>query len=407
MSLGRILRGRNVPRGFLGMLALVLVVEAAIRLNRTTFTSYNALSWAFTREQVASGAVRADVLCLGDSRIKYAVLPKVIHASTGRTAYNLAITAGRPASSYFLLRDALEAGARPRAIVVDFDDKLLADDPLTPSAPPPWAELLTHREAVELEQTLGVSDFATRVALEQTLHSLKNRYEIRTMVSRLVRAKGFGSRRSHAVAWRNWTVNDGAQVNPKRAYPVPPPPSAPGGHVEGTWKPNPLNVLYVERLLGLAQERKIPVFWVLPPCCPTVQTWREWYGEDERYEQFAARLLERFPGVSILDARHSGYEADVFVDVVHLDREGATTLSKDLALMLETLPDLGSKSRWRQVPRYSAPASTLALEDMDQSRLALSGAGQGATTGPERSATRPNESARAGQRFGARPRIVR
>ncbi|MDR3634232.1 MAG: hypothetical protein P4L84_10525, partial [Isosphaeraceae bacterium] len=358
------------------MLALVVLCEGTIRLNRTTFTAYNALSWAFTREQVATAAVGAEILCLGDSRAKYAVLPQVIRAATGREAYNLAITAGCPPSSYFLLRDALEAGARPRAIVVDFDEKLLADEPLGLSAPPPWADLLTGREAAELEGAVGSPGFATRVALERVLHSLKNRFEIRGIVSRLVRAKGGGSRRFHEVAWRNWTVNGGAQVNAKREYHAPPTPTPPRRHVEGTWAPHPVNVLYVERFLSLARARGIPVYWLLPPRCPSVQLWREWYGEEWRYEQFAAEMLKRFPDVVIVDARHSGYEVDVFVDVVHLDRDGASTLSKDLAVALEILPTLESKPRWAQLPRYSEPPANVVLEDIEESRRALNFGGR-------------------------------
>ena len=98
MVLGRILRGRHVPWGFLGMVALVLLCEGAIRLNRTTFTSYNALSWAYAREQ-ARQAGRAEVLCLGDSRVKFALLPRVFRAVSARETRNLAITAGRAPSS--------------------------------------------------------------------------------------------------------------------------------------------------------------------------------------------------------------------------------------------------------------------------------------------------------------------
>lgn len=370
MGLGRILRTRNAPKGFLGMLVLVLLIEGTVRLNRTTFTGYNGLSWAFTRAQVETQAVGADVLCLGDSRVKYAVLPRVIEASTGCKAFNLAITAGRPASSYVLLRSALAAGAKPRAVVVDFDEKFLAAEPLSLDLSPPWSDLLTPQEAAELERTVGAPDFAAKVALEQVLHTLKSRHEIRTMVSKLVRFKGFRSRRFHEVALRNWAVNQGAQVNSKRVYNAPPPPP-PGRKEEGTWEPNALNVQYIERFLTLAGERGIPVYWLLPPRCPTVQQWREEYGEERRYEQFVAKTLDRFPNVTVVDARHSGYQTDVFVDIVHLDRDGAATLSHDLAVALDILPTLQPKPRWAQLPEYRDVPPKVALEDFEDSRQAL------------------------------------
>jgi hypothetical protein len=371
MRLGPILRGTQVPRGFLGMLALVLLFEATIRLNRASFTSYNALTWVYAQKRAVTVARRAEIVCLGDSRVKYAVLPRVFRAASGREACNLAVTAGRPPSSYYLLRHALDAGARPRAIVVDFDDKLLADEPLAPDAPPPWAELLTAAEAAELEQAASADGFTRRTILEHALPSFKNRHELRAMVTRLLRGRRVSPRMNNDVVRRNWAANEGAQVNAKRKFRVPAQPVRPEGHVEGTWAPHPVNARYVERLLALAHQRAIPVYWLLTPRCPTVQTWRDWYGEEARYERFVARMVGRFPNLVIVDARHSGYDADVFVDTVHLDRDGATALSRDLAVAIEVLPTRTPVPRWATLPPYSDAALNVAVEDMEESRGTL------------------------------------
>jgi len=67
--------------------------------------------------------VAHDVLCFGDSQMKFGIAPHVVAARTGRPAYNLAIVGGQPPASYFLLRRALEAGARPSAVLFDLQGK--------------------------------------------------------------------------------------------------------------------------------------------------------------------------------------------------------------------------------------------------------------------------------------------
>jgi hypothetical protein len=354
------------------MVLMVVCIEGVVRHYRTTFTGYNALSWGFTRAQVATRASECDVLCLGDSRVKYGLVPQLFEETIGKKAFNLALTAGRAPASYFLLKNALAAGAPPRAIVVDFDEKLLSDDPMAQEAPPPWADLLGGREALELEHEAGASGFATRTVLEQILHTLKNRFEIRSNVTQAIQGKSFGRKQFHEVTLRNWTVNQGAQVNMKREFEPPPPPAAPpSGPVEAAWKPHPLNLRYIERFLALAEERGIPVYWLLPPRCPSVQLWRDWNGEESCYDRFVAGLVGHYPNLVVLDARHSGYETDVFVDIVHLDRDGAATLSHDIAVALEVIPTLEPKPRWAQLPRYQDVPVKVALEDIDGSRRAL------------------------------------
>ena len=84
-----------------------------------------AESWRL-RGSGAFGFLGAEVLAFGDSMVEFGVLPGVIAERSGLRAINLAVHDGSPAVSYFLLRRALEAGARPRAIVVDFMPHQLA-----------------------------------------------------------------------------------------------------------------------------------------------------------------------------------------------------------------------------------------------------------------------------------------
>src|SRR5689334_9446274 len=110
---------RAIPAGLIGMIVMVAAIEAGLR-HRVEFTNGEADQWSM-KARVASGMARmSSVLCFGDSLVEFAVLPKVIEGRTHRPAFNLALPAGTPAASYFLLKKSLDSGARPRAIVVDF-----------------------------------------------------------------------------------------------------------------------------------------------------------------------------------------------------------------------------------------------------------------------------------------------
>src|SRR4051812_10632731 len=100
------------PRGLLGMLLLVSAVEVHFATQSLRDTSDQALSWKETAHHAVSEAKGPEILCFGDSLVKFGVLPKVVSSSTARTAYNLALLNGPPSASYFLLRRSLAAGAR-------------------------------------------------------------------------------------------------------------------------------------------------------------------------------------------------------------------------------------------------------------------------------------------------------
>src|SRR4051812_42261979 len=109
------------PWGTMGMIVVVATVELLVhRVEDRHFTTNAALSWAYGGRAADRKAAGRDVLCFGDSMVKFGVAPRVLEDRLGTKAYNLALYAGSPTASYFLLRRALEAGARPSAILVDF-----------------------------------------------------------------------------------------------------------------------------------------------------------------------------------------------------------------------------------------------------------------------------------------------
>jgi hypothetical protein len=114
------------------------------------------------------------------------------------------------------------------------------------------------------------------------------------------------------------------------------------------------------------------VFWLLPPLNPVAQALLERGDQEVRYLGLLRNLQREFPNVTVLDARHCTYEPAVFCDTVHLNRRGATALSRDMgALMASLLANHGQLPRWVELPRFAERAEPLPVEDLAQSRIAL------------------------------------
>ena len=112
------------------MLGLILAVESWVASHPLEFTGNPVLlNWRTTGRAARGEEVRrSEVLCFGDSLVK--------HGSTRSSSKPR--SAGRPSTwrsrrpgpaSYFLLRRTLDAGARPRALIVDFHPGLLLSRP--------------------------------------------------------------------------------------------------------------------------------------------------------------------------------------------------------------------------------------------------------------------------------------
>jgi hypothetical protein len=134
------------------------------------------------------------------------------------------------------------------------------------------------------------------------------------------------------------------------------------------WACDPLNATYIRRFLALCAQRGIRVYWLILPLAPELQARREAVGTDRVYEQFVARWQARYPNVTVVDGRHSGYEPSVFLDACHLDPQGAFVLSDDLARLLARR-DV-SAEKWVHLPSYRDRPPDVLIEDILQSRLA-------------------------------------
>ena len=262
-------------------------------------------------------------------------------------------------------------GARPSTVVVDFDRTILQAAPIRRTCRSPGPTWSTSARP---------SSSAWRCATPTSSpgspspgSSPRSRTATRSAPALRAGLRGEATgRRANALQLRrNWTLNRGALVNARGSFQDFPAPDA-TEYREGTWRPHPAHARFVRRFLERAASRGIDVVWLLPPVSPGTQAiWESW-GDEARFESFARALLARHPNLLVLDGRHSGYDASVFHDAVHLDRDGAHALSVTVADLLArgALSPTGP-TRWLALPAFRTPDAPFPLEDLAQSGAAV------------------------------------
>lgn len=369
MSTGRRKPGRgSIPLGLIGMIVLVMIIESWFVKHDRMYCSIMPSCYWFTRQMAERRAPQSDLLGFGDSLMKFGFVPKIIREGTGRTTYNLAIVGGQPPASYAALRQALDAGAKPSAIVYDCKANLLSTD--FQMNRHNVADLFELRDALDVAWTTHDAGFFASVAVDRTLNSARRRNQVRTSILTALQGNGMSPWTIVGPYLRNAIVNQGAFINPKGQFDGRIAPALRRVYLPETWTPDRINAIYVRRFLALAESRGIPVYWVVPPISPEIQALRERAGLDEKYIQFVRRMQHYHANLIVIDGRHSGYTHSHFVDPAHLNTEGAAAFSVGVADVLRH--DLGEsvkQTRWVALPPYRPV--TIALEDLDQSKVAV------------------------------------
>lgn len=359
---------RRFPVGLLGMLALVAATEGIITARNLDFVAVWSDDWRRAADVASTGLRGRDVLFFGDSLVKYGVLPKVIEARTGLRSYNLAVNAGTMPSTYFLLRRALDSGARPKAVVADFHALMKPEDPHWRSRA--YSDLATVRDCFDLAWTSRDPDVAARTLLGKILASYKCRHEIRDSILGAFQGRRTSAWPAEAVVWKTWDAQDGAQPMPMMPWGFAYDPSLHASLLLDRWECDPFHAAYIEKFLSLAESRKIPVFWLIPPLSPQVHVSRRPIGTDEAYTRLVRAAMGRHPNVEILDARDSGYDDSVHVDVIHLEHRGAKVLSADLGAILADRVR-GHRpppaDRWVALPAFSSRSGDEPVRDLARS----------------------------------------
>ena len=377
-------RKGRVPMGLVGTIALVVAVERGMDALPPEFAASSALmDWrAAGREARGEEVRRSRVLCFGDSLVKLGIYPSILEAGLGRPAYNLALPALQAPGSYFLLRRALEAGARPDALIVDFHAVPLAFPPA--ESVEYWPELLGTRDLLGLARVSREPVLFGRLILARALPSLRNRRVLRSVW--LARIEG--RRRPEAellpALLRNRRVNRGAWVMHRdargpdsRIESAGTPPEGPRG--ERRWSPHRVNATYVQRFFDLAASRSIPVFWLLPPMHPTWQARADRNGGDSGLTDFVRAIQAGARrDLWVLDGRRSGFGGDSFADPTHLNVRGALAFSESVARTIRPLlgpRETAPSRRWIDLPATRDRTLDAPLEDLEQSIAAIQSPG--------------------------------
>lgn len=336
------------------------------------FTDPVSLSWRYSAVASRSQVGDQDLLLVGDSLIKHALIPSVMREASGQRAFNLGAARCPTLMTYFLLRRSLQSGAQPRAIVFNAKPAVLIGGPAFTRRY--WQEVLTPSELLELFQSAPRTEFVVSTLAGSLLPSLRSRLEIRSHILARLRGEAGPLVEINRALWRNWTVNSGANV----ALPQPP---YDGRLTDKDLKNLHPETFYAERnnahaigqLLQLAQKRKIPVYWLLPPLSPELQSTREERGAETAYQNFVRGYQLRYPGtLTVLDGRGSGYPAAAFTDATHLNEKGAIALSRSVANVIARdrhNQAFDSGSRWITLEAWSDRSAEwpVALEDVETS----------------------------------------
>lgn len=356
-------RAGDWPWGLLGMAALIVAVEAPVARQALEYLDGTGVTWALSGRSARREALRGGVLCFGDSLLKFGLDPGGVERATGKRAYNLAVNAGHAPASYFLLRKALAAGARPAAVLVDFEPNILAQTPVV--APELWAELAGPRDLVELGLASRDGRFLGRALLGWLLPTHRYREQLRgAVVGALLGRPPARPDGGGPPPLREARRDRGGLAVPHRVWPAV--AVDPGNHAffPGDWHCDPLNRHYAKKFFALAAANHVPVFWVLTPYARPIQAQRERYGQDGRFTRFAAALRSRFPGVTVVDGRRPGFDASLYWDgTVHLDDRGAEALTADVAAVLKRSFDGERLPAWVTLPgdRGGRPRAEVAV----------------------------------------------
>ena len=353
---------RRAPLGLLGMLALVASVEGFVASRADRLIGFETWAWEHASRAAVAEAASCEILLFGDSQIMMGVVPRVLASEAGprrpRPAYNLAVPGGQAASSYFLFRKALAAGAKPSIVVVDFMPTLLDCDLSRNAAR--WPEILGPLDAADLAWSSGDPGLFGSIVSARFVPSLRARPVIREAIGSRLRGESALSRQPNRrrvreeAKRRNIEVNRGALVaaeSDRSAIPDDPEEWYANSYPR-PWACRPLQESYARRFLDLAESRGIRVCWLVAPMHPEVLALEKCRGDQDRYDRFISAMTNEHPGLVVLDARGAGFESEAFLDLVHLGGSGAVAFTAEVGSILRKqgeLPpriDLGRRRGW-------------------------------------------------------------
>lgn len=362
---------RRLPWGLLGMLALVACVERSLARHALDFTRPEGYDWGTAGKAARRKTQGREILVFGTSMTQQGLLPSALRERTGSQAYNLSICAGPAPAAYFLLKRALDSGASPEAVLVDFHPFFLSG--CDRSASSSWPDMLEPREALDMAWTLRDASFFASTVLGHAMPSVGNRLQIRKAIAGALRGESSSLRYYNVLFAHNKKQNEGSLVHRRKPdYRGEVTPNLSKIFLPASWAVDDLNARYLRRFVALAGSRGIEVYWVIPPLAPELQARRDRSGLEEPYDRFIRSVQAEHANLVVLDARKSGYQVDVFTDAAHLDLQGALAWSTAVGDVLAARKGRPAETpRWVKLPPYREGGAVPPMFDLDDSDLAL------------------------------------
>jgi hypothetical protein len=355
------------PFGFLIALALVAVMESVIKRGQVSYDQSSAWDWLHARARNTVKSKGCEVLIFGDSTAKTGLLPRVIAGQTGLRSYNLALIGGQAPSSYFSLRQALRAGARPKLIVMSNLPTMLAR-PFTFNERQ-WPELLDPLEGLLLASDVRDPIFYARFLVQWLFPSVRARLDVRLAISNALQCKTRPP--ENEPFRRSWKTNLGSVIFPVEYTYRGDARGWSQGNYPGPWRCEAINALYLHRFIELAAQHGITVVWLLYPLEPESQTLMELGGQSARFEWFVRDQVGRHRNLVVLDGTRAGLRRAEFSDQTHPNREGARVVSARLAAALNHLASGESPRGWITLPAAEKRRRDVPIEDVAQAFFAL------------------------------------
>jgi len=368
--------GRSLPWGLIGMLGLILSVEHVVIRHDLDLIGTVSLNWRYAGRAAASRARDCKILCLGSSIVKMGIGARMIQAGTGKRTFNLAMSAASLPANFYVLRRAIEAGARPDAVLIDCLENGLEPFQVHGNLRN-YPELLTVGEIFDIAWQTRDSEFLALMILSRALPSLKDRFEIRNNVLAYFRGQNASSALAGYLARRNWEANHGMWAIPRNPafeamHPEEAVPSPPQASSRATGAPRSLLGNYTKRFLDLAAANQIRVFYLLAPLPPHTRLSWDQSGANLEHSRLAADIQAYSSNVIVIEGRYSGYGIDAFYDDVHLNTQGATALSTEVAsIMKQYLGQPRPEGSRVTLPPYHARGADPWLEDTIQTGVVL------------------------------------
>ena len=257
------------------------------------------------------------------------ILPRLLEARLGQSAYNLAVLGGQPPTSLLSCsRRVLDGGHSPRALVVNFSPCCSGLDPRVNLEW--WAQADRRRERHRAGLPLrgsgagGIADPSRRDRVAVGPGGVpgrpSDRFESPTSTSirrgtRRARCSGTGRQPGCPGGARPFVPIQGS---------LPRPYDGPGWN----WQPHPVHAEFVERFLALAEERRIPVYWIIPPAEAAWLERNERVGTVGAYRRYVRESGLALPGADSPRPAASGLGPSVVPrsDPPEPGRGGATHL---------------------------------------------------------------------------------